>query len=85
MLVKFLPLSSLVVQALNPSAKWGPGEHLLADLIDITALAHWKDPKPWPRPGDAEREQARIDARMAALEAQAARTAKRIREQREAT
>lgn len=63
--------SSALMQAVAPiETRWGPVEYLLADLLDVTMAAHFKDPKPYPRPGDAERETARQEQRLEALQAQ---------------
>jgi hypothetical protein len=49
---------------------WTPTDYLLADLFDLTAQAHFKDPKLYPRPIDAIEKRQRTAARHAALEVQ---------------
>lgn len=65
---------SALLQAIAPiETMWTPAEHILAAIFDATTAAHFKDPAPYPRPGDAEREASRAASRRLALEAQAER------------
>lgn len=54
LLIKDLPATSRTARAINPDgaaiAAWGVTDYLLADLFDITAKTHFKNPEPYPRP-----------------------------------
>lgn len=80
LLIRRLPTDSATVHAVHPEsaliAAWSPTDYVLADLYDITARAHFKDPKPYPRPADAIRERQRRDARREALQRQKERVAR---------
>lgn len=65
---------SAVVRSISPAdAAWRTSDYLIADLFDLTARAHFKDPKPYPRPGDSERAAQLDQGRLAALKTQQAR------------
>lgn len=61
-LVRQAPHDSALMAAAHPeAARWGQGEFLLAELVDLTALLLWAKtvdgaknrnrPRPYPRPG----------------------------------
>jgi hypothetical protein len=83
LLVRNLPPTSRFVQAINPdvaeAAAWDVGNYQTAALYDLIAHAHFKDPKPFPRPLDAIREREAAQSRHEALLAQRERQAERAR------
>ncbi|ATL65146.1 DUF5361 domain-containing protein [Nocardia terpenica] len=61
-LIRQSPRDSALMAAAHPeAARWGQGEFLLAELVDLTALLLWAKtvdgaknrnrPRPYPRPG----------------------------------
>lgn len=73
-LIHFLPVDSEFVRALDPDgadrATWDVNAHLLAVLIDQHAAAHFKNPKPIPRPQELIETRKRRERQIAALAAQ---------------
>lgn len=57
-----MPRDSAFVQAVDPGAEWGPTDHLIANLIDVTFAAHGSNQR-FPRPGEKQAEIARAIAR----------------------
>lgn len=86
-LVRHLPHDSAIARAVHgEQADWGPVEHLLAGVIDRLEVANWqranhgakkaaqsKPPKPMPRPGQAQKQQARRTDTYARLQEQRGR------------
>lgn len=71
-----------MVRSIDPiGSQWSPGEWIQAAHFDAFAAANFKDPKPYPRPGDAERAADLETQRRAALLAQRERM--RARQQAE--
>lgn len=69
LLIKHLPRESPFVQAVAPAAKWGPTEHLLADLYDLYFAVHaGEQATPRRRPGQEEREGSLRSQRFAQFE-----------------
>lgn len=57
-LMEQLPVESRYKSALGGhSAQWRPGDYIAADRFDAYAAVNFKDPQPYPRPGDREREE----------------------------
>ena len=65
------PRTSELVRAVNPDlsemAEWDATSYLIAHLIDTTAAAHFKNPKPFPRPAQRIEQRDRDEARRAKL------------------
>lgn len=62
-LITGLPVTSATKSAIAGHPMWPDLNHQIADLIDIQAKAVFKDPKPYPRPGDRERAARALSAR----------------------
>lgn len=63
-LIDGLPNSSLFWSAVaGHRERWTPGDHIAAAAVDDFRAANFKDPKPYPRPGEAERAAARTSQR----------------------
>lgn len=63
-LIDGLPNSSLFGSALaGHRQRWTPEAYIAAVAVDDFRAAHFKDPKPLPRPGEAEAAAARTSAR----------------------
>lgn len=74
LLISHLPVESALAIALNPDnaelTRWRAGDYILADLVDATMAAHFKNPRPYPRPLDVIIQRRRDDARLELLIAQ---------------
>jgi hypothetical protein len=65
-LIDGLPTTSRMwTAAAQHDVAWSQTDYLLADLIDIQAKAVFKDPKPYPRPGERETAARALSARVA--------------------
>lgn len=74
--------ASAVARAVDPvGTAWSSETYVLADVADILMAANFKDPKPYPRPDDAQRAAAAEQQRREALLAQRERI--RARQQAE--
>lgn len=68
-LIQHLPRESPFIQAVNPGAKWGPGEHLFADYFDTwAAVKSGGKAAAITRPGQLEREATARELRMQRFE-----------------
>jgi hypothetical protein len=73
------PGSALVRSIRDGEVPWTSTDYLLADVFDLIAAANFKDPKPYPRPGDEKRAQELEDNRRRAQEEQRERIRQRER------
>lgn len=64
-LINGLPITSSTKSALAGHPTWPDWQYMIADLIDIQMRAIFKDPKPYPRPGETERAQQALAVRTA--------------------